>query len=54
VAVGGRTQLTSVVSISILFVVIYAAGSLFTDLPKVISRLYTSEGSFLTDFCAYG
>jgi hypothetical protein len=37
VAVGGRTQLTSVVSIGILFVVIYAAGALFTYLPKVMA-----------------
>ena len=36
VSVGGKTQLTSVVSITILFVVFYIAGQLFIYLPKPV------------------
>lgn len=39
VAVGGRTQLTSVVSIAILIVVILTAEELFYALPKVNDHL---------------
>ena len=55
VAVGGKTQLTSMISVGILFVVIYVAGPLFECLPKVGTQCvrdldWTNHEDFLTHF----
>ena len=49
-SVGGRTQLTSAVSVAFLSLVILFAGPLFTDLPKV--KLIKYQFLFIWEFDA--